>query len=172
YDPALLKERIGPSGQKRSIADRILMPLLGVVYCAWLVFMALDVRWHGFSQMPEWLNYAAGAAILASFAGMVRVFRENSFASSVVRVQKDRGQTVITTGPYAIVRHPMYSIASFTYLVIPFALGSWMGLLAVPLLILGLAIRALVEERVLKEQLESYGDYMAKVRYRFMPYVW
>lgn len=171
-DPALLKERIGSSRQKNTLADRILMPLLGLAFCAWLVFMALDARRHGFSQMPEWLNFAAGAAIVVGFIGVVRVFRENSFASREVKVQKDRGQRVIAKGPYVIVRHPLYSAAIFTYFAIPLALGSWAGFLAVPLLILGLVIRTLVEERVLKEQLEGYGDYMAKVRYRFVPYVW
>ena len=172
YDPALLKERIGSPDRKNNVADRIVMPLLAVGFCAWLVFMALDARWHGLALMPAWLNYAGGVAIVIGFAGVLRVFRENSFASREVKVQKDRGQRVIVTGPYAIVRHPLYSAASFTYFAIPFALGSWAGLLGVPLLILGLAIRALFEERVLKEQLEGYGDYMAKVRYRFLPYVW
>lgn len=172
-DPALLKERMTTFKQKKqSIADRILMPVLAALFVAWLAFMALDARCNGFTQMPAWLNFAGGLAILAGFLAIIRVFRENTFAAAAVKVQPERGHRVIDTGPYAIVRHPLYSVAVFTYLAIPFALGSWNGLPITPLLILGLAVRTLLEERILADRLTGYRDYMTKVRYRFVPYVW
>ena len=157
-------------GQKKSMADRILLPLLHVLFFAWLLIMALDARWHGTSQMPLALNVAGGAAIVGCFLATIRVFRENKFAAAIVKVQQ--GHKVIATGPYALVRHPLYSVAVLTYLAIPFTLGSWIGLIGIPLLILVVFIRALAEERMLKKDLEGYEDYMAKVRYRFVPYVW
>jgi protein-S-isoprenylcysteine O-methyltransferase Ste14 len=172
HDPALFKERGATPKLMKTSADRVLWVLLTVAYFPWLAFMALDVRWHGFAQMPAWLNVAGGVVIVLGFAAVIRIYRENSFASAVVRIQRERGHSVISTGPYAIVRHPMYSVSILTYFAIPFALGSWRGFLFIPLLIVLVVFRTLTEERVLKKQLEGYSDYMKKVRYRFVPYVW
>jgi len=169
-DPALYRERTGRHDKPRF--ERILLPLLNLVFFLWLAAMALDMRWHGTAQMPPWVNLAGGAVILLGFLANIRVFRENTFAASIVRVQTERGHKVVTTGPYALVRHPLYGIGCLVYLAVPFALGSWWGLMGVPLQILVMAMRAVAEEKFLQRQLEGYEDYMAKVRYRFVPFIW
>lgn len=168
--PDLLEDRMRSLGQKKTVADRILLPLMHGFFFVWIAAMALDARRHGTAQMPLWLNLLAGAAIVGGFLATVRVFRENRFATAIIKVQE--GHKVIDTGPYALVRHPLYGIAIVTYLAIPFALGSWAGLLGVPVLAALAFIRALAEERMLKKELDGYCDYVAKVRHRFVPYVW
>jgi protein-S-isoprenylcysteine O-methyltransferase Ste14 len=100
------------------------------------------------------------------------VLRENSFAAPVVRVQAEREQRVIDTGPYALVRHPMYT-AAIPYLAgVPLLLGSWYGLLVVAAMIAGVALRAVSEENLLERKLPGYADYMKRVRYRLIPGLW
>jgi protein-S-isoprenylcysteine O-methyltransferase Ste14 len=101
-----------------------------------------------------------------------QVLKENSYAAPVVKVQKERGHKVVTTGPYAYVRHPMYSSVILIGAGVPLLLGSWWGLLAVPLFMLVLGVRATMEERMLKTELEGYEDYSERVRYRFVPLLW
>jgi len=118
------------------------------------------------------LNVVGGALVIAGFLATIVVFGENSFAAPVVRVQPERGQRVIDTGPYAVVRHPMYA-ASVLYLVgTPLLLGSWYGLLVVPLMVAGIALRAVFEERLLKRELPGYAEYTMRVRHRLVPGVW
>jgi protein-S-isoprenylcysteine O-methyltransferase Ste14 len=98
--------------------------------------------------------------------------RENSFAAPVVKIQRERGQTVITTGPYSIVRHPFYTGALVYLAGTSLLLGSWWGLLAVPAVGVLLAIRIGIEEKALRAGLEGYDDYARRVRYRLIPLVW
>jgi protein-S-isoprenylcysteine O-methyltransferase Ste14 len=170
HDPALLKERMGRSS--REGFDRILLPLSNIVLFGWIAAMGLDARWHGTAQCPLWLNLIGGVLILLAFRLVVRVMAENTFATAVVRAQPERGQHVISTGPYAVVRHPMYSAAVIAYAAIPLALGSRLGLIGIPLPVLVLAVRVVFEEGLLRERLPGYCDYMAKVRYRFVPFIW
>jgi protein-S-isoprenylcysteine O-methyltransferase Ste14 len=122
--------------------------------------------------MPAWLQVAGAILLLVSFYLFFLPFRENPYLSAVVRVQVERGQTVISTGPYHYVRHPLYAAG------IPFAvgtallLGSWYGLLMGLVFLVGLAFRAVQEERVLRAELPGYEEYMSQVKYRFIPYVW
>jgi len=103
---------------------------------------------------------------------MYRIYRENPYLSSVVHIQKDRGQTVVSTGPYRYVRHPLYTSTLLFFLGSGFLLGSWIGVL-LGLIIVGiLARRAVREERVLRMGLEGYDAYMAQVKYRLIPHVW
>jgi len=170
HDPELLRERTGRN--KLQGADRILLPALFAAAFVWLFLMALDVRAHGTHQMPVWLNAVGGLAMLAGFAACTRVFRANRFATAHIEVQTARGHTVIDSGPYALVRHPLYGIAIVTYLMVPFTLGSWAGFLGAPLLVWLVDFRAAAEERKLEAELAGYHDYMARVRYRFVPHVW
>jgi protein-S-isoprenylcysteine O-methyltransferase Ste14 len=171
-DPVLLKDRMSSLGQKKPLSERILLPLLHVLFSIWVGFMALDVRWFGAAQLPAWVNLAGGAAILLCFLATLRVFRENTFATAIVKLQEERGHKVIDTGPYAVVRHPLYLAAILAYFAIPFALGSWIGLLGWPLLVLLVIVRILMEEHFLRRELAGYSDYMKKVRYRLVPHVW
>ena len=143
--------------------------LLGLV---WFILMPLDaVRFH-WSHMPLVLQIV-GAIVLVGFMPLaILTFRENAFLATTVRVQKERGQTVISTGPYHYIRHPLYASALLFFLGTPLLLGSWYGLLFVPIVIAGLVGRTLLEERVLREGLPGYAAYMAQVKYRFIPYVW
>jgi protein-S-isoprenylcysteine O-methyltransferase Ste14 len=96
----------------------------------------------------------------------------DNISSAVVRVQKERAQTVISTGPYRYVRHPMYTGARLFFLGTSFLLGSWYGVLCTPVFIGLFAVRAVLEERLLRVELEGYDAYVARVKYRFFPHVW
>ncbi len=172
-DPALLASRLGPlvqRGQPRW--DQIFLLTFIVVWCGWFVLMALDAQRWRTSDVPRSLNVLGGALVIAGFLATALVLRENSFAAPVVRVQPERQQRVIDTGPYAVVRHPMYASAVLYLVGMPLLLGSWDGLLIVPLLIAGLAPRAVFEERLLARELPGYADYVTRVHYRLIPGVW
>jgi protein-S-isoprenylcysteine O-methyltransferase Ste14 len=172
-DPALLAARLGPLVQRgQPTWDRVFLLSFVGIWCAWLVIMALDAQRWRTSNVPPWQNVVGGALVIAGFLATVLVFRENSFAAPVVRVQAERGQRVIDTGPYAVVRHPMYAAAVLYLAGMPLLLGSWYGLAIAPLMIAGIAPRAVFEERLLKRDLPGYADYMRRVRYRLIPGVW
>lgn len=172
-DPDLLAARLGPLLQRgQPLWDRIFLVAFVFLWCGWLVLMALDAQaWHT-SDMPPLLNMIGGLLVIAGFTATLLVFRENSFAAPVIRVQIERKQRVIDTGPYALVRHPMYSAALLYIVGMPLLLGSWYGFLFAPVMIAGIAQRAVFEERLLKRDLPGYGDYLTRVRYRLVPGVW
>ena len=172
-DPSLLLSRFQPVVQKgQSRWDQIFVSCAILVWNLWLVLMALDAqRWRTW-QMPLWLEMLGGALICAGFAATMPVFAANSFAAPAVRVQEERGHHLIDTGPYARVRHPMYASALFYVVGVPLLLGSWLGLLVVPLLFAGLAPRIVREENLLVRELPGYADYMTRVRWRLLPYIW
>ncbi|MBR0957440.1 methyltransferase family protein [Bradyrhizobium japonicum] len=171
-DPALLAERLRPVLQKdQPAADKMFMALFVVAMLAWLVVMGLDRRVQS-SDMPVALQVLGLGLFLASTLFTMWVFRENSFAAPVVKLQTERAQHVISTGPYAYVRHPMYSGLVLFFTGVPLLLGSWWGLAMMPLFIALFAIRIPIEERTLREGLPGYTDYAARVRYRLVPGVW
>jgi protein-S-isoprenylcysteine O-methyltransferase Ste14 len=172
-DPGLLRERLKPPVQKdQPLADKlILIPLLFLLVGG-MGFMAADAaRWR-WSTIPPSVQSAGCVLLLAVILFMSWTMRTNSFAAPVVKIQRERGQTVITTGPYAIVRHPLYFAALFYVAATSLVLGSWWGLATVPLVALGFAIRIRVEEKVLREGLRGYGDYARHVRWRLIPFIW
>jgi len=173
YDPALLAERLGSFVQREQSAwDKFFMACVAVAWCAWLVLMGLDaVRFHWTSISPS-LQVVGVLAILVSMVAMRAVFRANSYAAPVVKIQAERGHKVSDSGPYAYVRHPMYAWAILFLLGTPLVLGSWVGFFCVPVLVAGLGYRAVLEERMLCERLEGYAEYAARVKYRFVPYLW
>ena len=172
YNPGLLEERLSLSQPNQKAWDRIFLLLFELFLFAWLVLMALDaVRFH-WSQMPLALQVVGAIALVASFILISLTFRENAFLSPTVRIQQERGQTVISTGPYHYVRHPMYAGGLLLFLGTPLLLGSWYGLLLVLIMIPAGAVRAVLEERMLREELPGYAAYMAQVKYRLIPYVW
>ncbi len=168
-DPELLERRkqIAPAGQSTREKIFIIVALLGD-FCL-IVFSALDHR-LGWSQMSPLVSWFGEGLVVLSFIVYYFVFKENSFASS--SIQTFEGQKVISTGPYARVRHPKYVGDLFLIVGIPLALGSWWGLAFLLVVIPALAWRILDEEKLLKKDLPGYADYMEKVRYRFVPYLW
>ncbi len=172
YNPGLLAERINISPPNQKAWDKAFVLLLDVFFFAWMILMPLDaVRFH-WSWMPLWLQVVGGIALVVSFVLMSLTFRENSYLSPMVRVQEERGQTVISTGPYHLVRHPMYAGGLFMFLGTPLLLGSWYGLLLVVLFLPALFVRTVLEERTLRQGLSGYEDYMKQVKYRLVPYIW
>lgn len=172
-NPGLLAERMkSPLGANQRPGDRAIMVAIGLFLCAWLVFMALDAHRFGWSHTPLWAQAIGAALIVGAFYGWTEVLRANSFAATTIRLQEERGQTVISTGPYAVVRHPMYGYTFLLLIGTPLLLGSLWGLLgifgAMPLM----GARALGEEALLMDGLPGYRDYAAKVRFRLLPGIW
>jgi len=171
YNPSLLRERMAsPLQRAQKPWDRGFMVLFMLAAIAWMAFMGWDAARNGFAAVPAWLQVIGALGLVACMAGVWWTFRENTFAAPVVKVQA--GQRVIDTGPYSIVRHPLYT-SLLAYLIgVPLLLGSWWGLVGSAVLIIGIAWRAVHEERTLRAELPGYEDYVARVRYRFVPYVW
>ncbi len=173
YNPSLLTERmtgIGKSDQKTW--DKVFFAFANLLFLAWLLIMPLDAVRFQWSHMPLLLQIVGALLLLCSFYLFYRTFRENSYLSPAVRIQTERGQIVISTGPYHYIRHPMYA-GALVYLVgSSLLLGSWYGLLVALLLVIGIAFRAVQEERTLQTELYGYEAYMKQVKYRFVPYVW
>jgi protein-S-isoprenylcysteine O-methyltransferase Ste14 len=171
-DPALLAERLRPVLQRdQPAADKVFMTVFVGAFLAWLAAMGLDRRAQS-SDMAVALQALGLALFLLSTLFILWVFRENSFAAPVVKLQAERAQRVISTGPYAHVRHPMYSGMILFFAGVPLLLGSWWGLAMVPLFVALFAIRIRIEERTLREGLAGYSDYATRVRYRLLPGVW
>ena len=172
HNPDLLQERMrfGTSDQKGW--DKILFPLVGIFPFVWLAFMAFDALRFHWSTVPVWVQIIGAVILLGSFYLFFLTFRENSYLSPVVRIQQDRGHTVVSTGPYQYVRHPMYAGIAVFVVGTSLLLGSWYGILVGLLLIVMLARRAVLEERTLRAELHGYADYMGRVRYRLIPRVW
>lgn len=173
HDPALLAERMKSPIQKgQPLWDRIFLLAMMAVWCGWLILMGLDAVRFRWSAMPLGVQCAGGALMLVSFGMIVRVLRENTFLSAVVRIQKERGHRVISTGPYAVVRHPMYASVLVYLPANALLLGSWYGLAASLVLCGGVVFRTAMEDGELQRGLEGYADYAARVRYRLIPLVW
>lgn len=173
HDLALLKERMAASLHRDQLSwDRVFLAGFMLVFLAWFVLMALDARRYAWSHMPTGLQLVGAAAIAGCMVLVWRVFQVNSFAVPQVRAQAARTQTVISTGPYAFVRHPMYSGALLYFVGTPLLLGSWLGLAAGLLLSLGFGARAIGEEAMLRRDVAGYEAYAARVRYRLVPGIW
>jgi protein-S-isoprenylcysteine O-methyltransferase Ste14 len=167
HDRALLERRMrgGPAAEKET-AQKIIMTFTSIGFVTLLVVPGLDHRF-GWSRVPAALVVLGDVMIPVWFAIVFFVFRENSFAASTVEIAKD--QKVITTGPYAIVRHPMYAAALLLLLGMPLALGSWWAFLAFAGMLPFLLWRMFDEERLLARDLPGYTAYMGRVRWRLVP---
>ena len=172
-DPALLAERLSTGFQAaQKTWDKVFMATVFVLWTSWLVLMALDAVRFGWSRMPIWAQ-AIGAILIALCMYVACLaFRSNSFAAPVVKIASERGHRVADSGPYAHVRHPMYAGALLFFIGTPLLLGSWYGLAAVPVLTVVLAARAVMEERMLADELPGYRDYATRVRCRLIPGLW
>jgi len=170
-DPGLLAERMRLTAREQPAADKKFMLVFVVTAFVWFVVMGIDRRFHA-SAVPLLLQALGLAMYLVSTAFIMWVFRENSFAAPVVKVQAERGHRVIDTGPYAWVRHPMYGGITLFFVGVPLLLGSWWGVAMAPVFFILFAIRAGIEERALVAGLPGYADYVARVRYRLVPGIW
>jgi len=172
-DPGLLKERLkGPVQKDQPLADKlVLIPILFLMFGG-MGFMAADAaRWH-WSMMPPSVQWGGCGLLLAAIVFTYWTMRTNSFAAPVVKIQKERGQVVITTGPYAIVRHPLYFGALVYIAGTSLVLGSWWGLATVPILALLFGIRIGIEEKALRTGLDGYDNYARRIRWRLIPLIW
>ena len=169
-DPALLARRMsgGPWAEKEP-AQRWIMAITSVGFIALIVIPSLDRRF-GWSDMPPLMTLGGDVLILLGFAGIHLVFRENSFTSATIELASN--QRVISSGPYAVIRHPMYAAALLLLIAIPIALGSWWGLPVIAAILPALIWRLLDEEKFLAMNLTGYREYQDKVRYRLLPSVW
>ncbi|MEA2830204.1 MAG: hypothetical protein QOF22_952 [Bradyrhizobium sp.] len=171
-DPALLAERMHPMMQKdQPAADKKFMLVFGLVALLWFVAIGLDKRLHA-SNIAVPVQTLGLAMLLVSTGFVMWVMRENSFASPVVKLQTERGHRVVSSGPYAFVRHPMYSGSVLFFVGAPLLLGSWWGVAMSPLFTVLFTIRAKIEERALIAGLPGYADYTKRVRFRLLPGLW
>lgn len=163
--PALLARRFDV---KADTVERRPPAILNLCFAAFIV-PGFDMRF-GWSSVPLWLTVLAEAVFVLGYMLIIGVFRENAFAAPSVQVEQ--GQRVIQSGPYAFVRHPMYTGIIIMLVAAPLALGSFWGLLPAVLCIPLNVIRIQGEEATLRENLPGYAAYCEKVRYRLVPYVW
>jgi len=171
-DPALLAERLGsPIQRAQKTWDKVFMAVVMVAYFAWIALMGLDARWR-ISHFPVWVQAVGAGGVALGMYAVFLTFRENSFAAPVIKIQRERGQRVIATGPYAYVRHPMYVGGLLIFLSAPLQLGSWLGLAGTLVLVPVLAIRIVLEERTLRAELDGYDEYAGRVRWRLIPGLW
>lgn len=169
-DPVLLERRkkVGPAAETRP-AQKIIIALSFAVFIVLLVVAGLDHR-YGWSQVPVWVSVLGNALVALGLMIDLGVFRENSYGGSTI--EKTEDQKVISSGPYAIVRHPMYVGVVIMALGVPLALGSWWGLILVLASLALLVLRILDEEKMLRAELEGYEAYARNVRYRLVPGLW
>ena len=172
--PRSLEARLpGSAKEQQPTADRIASLLIGIALLAWFVFIPLDVfRFHLLPPPARWTAILAAILLLGGYALMVTALIQNEFAIPVVKEQSDRGQTLIDTGVYGVVRHPMYT----GFLLFLAGLALWLeslaALVAVPLAFAPILLRITVEEKTLVETLEGYEDYRGRVRSRLIPLLW
>ena len=172
-DPELLAERMSsPIQRGQPLWDKVFVAALGLLFLAWLIVMPLDAVRFGWSEVPGWLQFLGALGVVLSFYLMFLTFRENAYLALVVKLQEQRGQSVVTTGPYRYVRHPMYSSVFLFLPAVALLLGSWWGLLLCVVLLGLLVWRIPLEERMLENGLAGYDEYERKVRYRLIPRVW
>jgi protein-S-isoprenylcysteine O-methyltransferase Ste14 len=170
HDPKLLERRTtaGPGAEQERIQN-IIQALAGLAFIAIFIVSALDHRF-GWSTVPAYVTALGDVLVIFGFYLVFLVFKENTFASGTIEVVAE--QRVISTGPYALVRHPMYIGALVMLAGVPLALGSWWGLLAIIPMTLVLILRLLDEEKFLAKNLAGYSDYQSKVRYHLFPLIW
>ena len=166
-DPDLLERRFRM--REKESTEKKIIPLSWLFFLVAFLLPGLDRRF-GWSQVPAWVVIAADALVLLGYGIVFLVFRQNTYASRVIEVEQE--QKVISSGVYAVVRHPMYVGMLLLYGASTIALGSWWAFLPV-LPIIGIIIaRVLDEERLLARDLPGYSEYMQKVRFRLIPGIW
>ena len=174
-DPALLSERLKlvPIHKDQKTWDKVLMAIFFIAGIALYIIPGFDVVRYGWSEpLPLWMKAIAIVVHLPCFYLLVWIMRENTYLAQVVKIDDERGHQVITTGPYAYVRHPMYTTAIILFFAFPVALGSRYALLLAAFLTLLLLVRTYLEDRTLHEELDGYAQYAKQTPYRLIPKIW
>jgi len=165
--PDFLKKRL--DAKEKQGKQKGVVAISGVMFIAGFVVAGLDFRF-GWSYMPSWVIVVAAVLFLTAYALYAEVMRENAYLSRTVKVEE--GQTVVDTGLYGIVRHPMYAVTVLLFLMIPVILGSWYALAVFSVYPAVIIVRLKDEEALLTRELPGYAEYKKKVKYRIIPFVW
>jgi len=170
HDPQLIERRLRRGWRQETVREqKLIMKLIPAIMLIAFLLPGLDHRF-GWSHTPLWLTAVAQALVLGGYLMIFWTWKSNSFAASTVRVEA--GQKVISTGPYGMVRHPMYLGAAIWFLCTPLALGSYFALPVFALLIPLIIVRLLNEEKVLRQELPGYAEYCLLTRFRLVPFLW
>ena len=165
--PAFLEKRL--DAKEKQATQKGVLAFSGIMFVAGFVIAGLDHRF-GWSTMPGWVTVAASVLFLLSYGLYAEVMRENAYLSRTIKVEE--GQTVVDTGLYGLVRHPMYMTTLLLFLMIPVILGSWYALIVFAFYPAIIIIRLKDEEDLLTRELPGYAAYKQKVKYRIIPFVW
>ena len=165
--PEFLKKRL--DAKEKQGTQKGVVAFSGLMFIAGFVVAGLDFRF-GWSAMPAWVVITASVLFLAAYALYAEVMRENAYLSRTIQVEE--GQTVVDTGMYGVVRHPMYAVTILLFLMIPLVLGSWYGLIAFAFYPAIIIVRLKDEEELLTKELPGYCQYKQKVKYRIIPFIW
>lgn len=165
--PALLAKRL--QNKEKEAAQRGVIGASALMFLAAFVLAGLDFRF-GLTHVPAMLRFTSGVLFLLGYAMYAEVMRENAFLSRTIEVQKN--QTVVSTGLYGVVRHPMYAATVLMFLAMPLVLGSWLSFFVMLVYLPLIAARIKNEEGVLTKGLDGYAAYKQKVRWRLLPHIW
>lgn len=165
--PEFLKKRL--DAKEKQATQKGVLAFSGLMFIAGFVVAGLDFRF-GWSNMPSWVVTTASALFLVAYALYAEVMRENAYLSRTIKVED--GQTVVDTGLYGIVRHPMYAVTILLFLMIPLVLGSWYALIAFAFYPAIIIVRLKDEEELLTRELSGYAEYKQRVKYRIIPFIW
>ena len=166
-NPGLLRKRL--DARESEEEQKAVVAMSGLIFVSAFVLAGLNYRFSWFI-MPRWSVYTGATVFLFSYVLYAEVLRENTYLSRTIEVQQD--QKIIDTGMYGIVRHPMYAVTILLFLSMPVVLGSPISFLIMLFYIPVIAKRIKNEEEVLKNGLQGYDEYMTKVRYRVIPFIW
>ena len=165
--PDLLKKRL--DAKEKQGKQKGVVAVAGLMFVVGFVVAGLDFRF-GWSDVPTWVTITASVLLLVSYGLYAEVMRENAYLSRTVKVEE--GQTVVDTGLYGIVRHPMYAVTILLFMVMPLVLGSWYALIPFAIYPVVIVIRLKDEEELLTKELPGYAEYKQKVKYRIIPFIW
>ena len=165
--PDFLKKRL--DAKEKQAAQKGVLAFSGLMFIGGFVVAGLDYRFD-WSCVPPWVTVAASVLFLACYALYAEVMRENAYLSRTIKVEE--GQKVVDTGLYGIVRHPMYAVTVWLFLMIPLILGSWYALIVFAFYPAIIIVRLTDEEKLLTKELPGYDAYKKKVKYRLFPFVW
>lgn len=172
HAPGLGSERVRAVARPGSLHEQVILVWVVVVHAALVVVAALDGGRYGWSRVPVGVE-AAGFMVLGMYILLnLRVMVSNPFLSAVARIQGERGHHVVTSGPYRVIRHPMYAAVCLMGIAVPLSLGSWWALVPGGLLILTFICRTWQEDRFLTANLPGYDGYARHTRYRLLPGIW